>query len=239
MNSAHIPLDRITITNILSSEYSNTQEENVEQATQTSPLNEVRITDRGNAVVLMCNDRQHTFSPNRGWEYLLCLLSQPGQEFRVAQLMAQGTPIPAQYRALAQLPESYLEQQQIRQFDSDTLLPLSDPQTIKQICARMNYLIQKEAQLMEYCDYAALDDIRDEKERLQRYLSEVLNPQGRIRISRDRASRDVRSVHRALLRVMQAIAEVEPELGAYLRRSVHTWNRVGYTPGDVEIRIVN
>ena len=74
---------------------------------------------------------------------------------------------------------------------------------------------------------------------MQRYLSEVLNPQGRIRISRDRASRDVRSVHRALLRVMQAIAEVEPELGAYLRSKVHTWNRVGYTPGDVEIRIVN
>jgi len=199
----------------------------------------IRFVSRNRQVILHCGARQHTFKLSKGWKYLLHILSQPGQSVTATQLLSQGNSIPAHYGHLARLSEVHLATMQLYTFDLEQPLPLCDRQTIGQVCARMNYLLQKEAELMEYCDLAALEELREEKEQLQHYLSEVLNSRGRIRSSRDKARRDIHSVYVAIGRAIREIAAVEPELGGYLAKHIQAWGRVCYNPGELELCIEN
>lgn len=210
----------------------------MEQANTLASAAEVRITTQRRQVILHCGPRQHTFKRSKGWDYLLQVLSQPGQELSATQLITQGNIIPAHYGYLSQLSEADLVSDNIHPFELEQPIQLCDRKTVGQVCARMKVLIQKEAELMEYCDLAALDEVRTEKEQLEQYLCEVLNPQGRIRHCRDKASRDIQSVNRALRRVLQEIRTVEPDLGDYLRGCVKIWGWVCYHPGEVEIGVL-
>jgi hypothetical protein len=93
-------------------------------------------------------------------------------------------------------------------------LPLTEPieaadrQTIDDVKQRLLNLIAAEAELMQYHDYARLDDVREEKQALLDYLRQVITPLGRPRFLHHQQRNDYSAVKQAIQR---AVAKLEPD----------------------------
>jgi hypothetical protein len=183
-------------------------------------------------VTLKVEDRIHRFPATAGFRYLITLLQNPGKTF-ISRHLAHGeqTP-PPEYQSLIESSEAERQNQYLYSFTYLPPLAKADGRTIREVSARLNFLLEKEAMLREANDYATLDDLLDEKEQLIRYLGEVLRKNGKVKNYLDADRKAAAAVNKALSRAITRIADCEPELGRELKRCIHAWYEVYYQPGE-------
>jgi len=88
----------------------------------------------------------------------------------------------------------------------------ADEQTIKEVKERMIELINEEAELMQYHDYARLDSVRKEKDDLIDYLKQVLSPMQKPRFLYHQQRNDYSAVKQAIKRALEKIKNDFPVL---------------------------
>lgn len=200
----------------------------------TQPMAQFSISDK--RVTLKVEQRIHHFPTTAGFRYLVTLLQNPGKAFNARHLAHGEQAASPEYSALSQSSEAERQSQYLYSFTYLPPLAKADARTIREVSARLNFLLEKEALLREANDYAALDDLLDEKDQLIRYLSEVLHKNGKIRNYLDADQKAATAVNKALNRAIARIAACEPELGSELKRCIHAWYEVYYQPGSLGVR---
>jgi hypothetical protein len=147
----------------------------------------------------------------RGFEYIDELLCHPFQPIECAYLRQLYQTDP---HAISEDDFSEMEAVTIPYCADFPFLPselpieAADKQTIKQVKERLLVLIDKEAELKQYHDLAALEDVRDEKDKLVEYLTTALTPLDRPRYLHHQPRNDYSAVKQAIQR---AIEKLKPD----------------------------
>jgi len=196
-----------------------------------------RFTQQGKRVMLNVGGKIQNFRLSKGFEYLLHILSHPGTSYYASMFNSGKYLVDPGFKYLSELPESALEQQGLSGFDFLPPIHKADRQTVKEVSARLNCLIQLEVVLRENNDLAALDDLIWEKEQLCLYLHDVLSVRNRLASIPTEDSKSARQVYKSLARVYKQIAECEPELAIELKSRIIAWHKVCYLPGEWEIEV--
>ena len=109
-------------------------------------------------------------------------------------------------------------------------IAMTDPKALREIFLRLKGIRSQLAEKAQWSDDSGLEDLYHEEEQLESYLSEVINPRGKIRSFGGEQRKLVESVSRALRRAIARINEQDAELGAFLQKTVHCWGALEYEP---------
>jgi len=182
-------------------------------------------------VVIAYADKEVEIARTTGMIYLLELLSHPWQQIDAEALARINKYDPDRN---TEISETNLSQ-------SETLaspIPYCDDLTISQVKQRLLVLVEEISEARAWNDPGRAEELIDEKESIEKYLCEVLSPQGRIRRMTSATRKACVAVNKALVRAIGQIAMADTDLAMLLQRSLKTWGRLCYTPGDeLEIRI--
>ncbi|MDD4308843.1 MAG: hypothetical protein PHO32_00525 [Candidatus Cloacimonetes bacterium] len=193
------------------------------------------FTIEGKYVCIDYKGHQHKLKRSIGLNHLLELISNPGLPISIMQLdcgWASPAPRYHQFKDTNQLRDMDLHLQ--RGFLSQ---PLADMQTINEVKERLNDIISQLAELEENCDYAARDDLCEERDSLADYLKQVYSPNGKARNFQNEGYRQRKRVKRAINRAMEQIATLEPDLATELAACLKLRDVWIYQPDRINIVI--
>ena len=194
------------------------------------------LTERSKVITLEIADRRYSLKNGKGFAYLLELLRNPGKRYYAMTLHNAQNPLPEEYRLLAE--QSNIERTRQLIYHHDELPPIwkADWQTIREVSARLNFLIEQKALMQQYNDLGALEEVEWEMDFLSQYLGDVVRRDGNLAAFNTSQKKVVRSVNRAVRRAIEQIRSKEEDLGDYLGRQVHAWHILYYTPtGEYEL----
>lgn len=192
----------------------------------------VYLQVRSKHLSLRTEEKEYRFRLSIGMKYLLELLQNPGKRYYAMNLYNALNPVPEEYRILAS--QSDLERVAQHLYSYDDLPPLykADWQTVKEVGARLNFLIAQKALHLEYNDLGALDEIEAEMDFLTRYLNDVLCKSGKLSAFMSSEKRVVQAVNKALRRAIAELKAELPALGSYLEKQVYAWHVLYYNSGS-------
>lgn len=146
-----------------------------------------------------------------GFEYLEELFHHPDQPItssHLRQLFQIDPNTSGQDEFREVIPETALDCPNFPFLPPAIPIEVADPQTIDDVKQRLIYLINEEAELMQYHDLARLEDVRDEKQALIDYLKRAQSPIQKPRYLYHQQRNDYSAVKQAIQR---AIAKLKPD----------------------------
>ncbi len=170
----------------------------------------LRLREHAGAWLLEHDGRSHLLPNLRGMPMLARLLERPDEEIHALELVS------GEAREAADVG------------DAGELL---DEQARASYRRRMAALRERLAEAEEAGQAARAEAAREELEALQRELSRALGLGGRVRRSGVAAERARTSAQRRIREAIRRIAELDPELGVQLSKSVRTGVFCVYRPG--------
>ena len=134
------------------------------------------IRNRDGALQLRMGAEEAVIKKSATAMYLYELLIHPNKPIRALDLDALVNPPEITCQSLYHSSNAELAAQGLYVQSRRDKDPCMDEQGIKEIKQRLVALNEKYAQLMEWHDYAALEEVSEERERLIEYLAPLLNP---------------------------------------------------------------
>lgn len=165
-----------------------------------------------------------------GFEYLEELLLHPNQPIACGHL-----------RQMFQIDQNNIAMTDFEQMQSNITnspgyhflpaeLPIesADAKTIGEVKQRLIDLIEEEAELMRYNDYARLEDVRNEKDALLKYLKQILTPLCKPRYLHHQQRNDYSAVKQAIQRALTKLKPDFPKLYLNLTQNLEFGVKVSY-----------
>jgi len=106
----------------------------------------------------------------------------------------------------------------------------ADPKTLYKIRGRLLEIEKEQVKAERLADLEKYDQLEEEKEELERYLSWTYGLGNKPRRSGSHADRMRSNVNRAIKRVVGKIRKQNKALAAYLKSTIKTGFQVSYTP---------
>lgn len=226
MSSTYISIDKLSITYIMGQIMSITKSWRIEMDTKT-----VYLQVHSKHLHIKTEGEEYRFRLSIGMKYLLELLQNPGRRYYAMNLYNALNPVPEEYRLLANQADIERVAQHLYSFDDLPPIYKADWQTVKEVGARLNFLIAQKALHLEYNDLAWLEEIEEEMDFLCRYLNDVMRKSGKLSTFMSSEKQVVRSVNKAIKRATSEIGKELPALGTYLDKRVYAWHLMYYNPG--------
>ncbi len=178
--------------------------------------------------------RQAGIQKTLGAQYLEELLLHPGQKINAEELFHRFHERSGGQQYLYFADENSLEREGLCG-GGGRGIPMTDEKTLRAVWKRLRELGSELLEKTEACDLSGREELFWEKEKLEEYLLEVLNPLGKIRNFGGEERRLKESVSRSLRRAIKRFSSLDPELGAYLQKTVHCWELLSYVPVSLEL----
>lgn len=183
----------------------------------------VRLERKGDVWELRSGSRSSVLKARRGLDHLARLLAEPGREFHVLDLAADGRAVPG--------PEGTPE-------------ALFDARTKRAVGRRLADLREELAEAEANADLGRAENARQEIEAIGVHVRRAVGLGGRDRRHTGDPERARAAVTKALRSAIRQIAEKERELAAVLDRSVRTgvfcrYEPIGATAIEWEVRVVD
>lgn len=197
-----------------------------------------KIARKGNNVTIQHDGKSHDFRYKKGWSQLLELLRNPEKVYPFNAFVSSNSQQHSMMNVFGETLLNNKEESGISILGANDADLFCDSRTLREVKERLVTLIQREAELMTNNDYAALDELIEEKDMLIQYLKEVLTPRGTIRVNNSEALALKRTVGRRLIRVIEEIGTVYPDLALTLKRQIIRGTYYQYIPSDNEIIVL-
>lgn len=197
-----------------------------------------RIKRKGNTVTVEHAGKSHDFRFRKGWGQLLEILRNPENIIPFKNFIISESQKDRMENAFGELMLNIKHESGISILGYNQADLFCDPQTVKEVKERLIYLIDREAKLRNNNDYAALDEILEEKDMLVTYLQEALSPTGRIRVNNNEIRHQKRNVWRRISRVIDEIGSIFPDLAKILYRQIVRGSYYQYVPSDHKITVL-
>lgn len=197
-----------------------------------------RIKRKGNTVTVEHAGKSHDFRFRKGWGQLLEILRNPESIIPFKNFIISESQKDRMENAFGELMLNIKHESGISILGYNQADLFCDPQTVKEVKERLIYLIDREAKLRNNNDYAALDEILEEKDMLVTYLQEALSPTGRIRVNNNEIRHQKRNVWRRISRVIDEIGSIFPDLAKILYRQIIRGSYYQYVPSDHKITVL-
>lgn len=178
--------------------------------------------------------RQAGIQKTLGAQYLEELLLHPGQKIDAEELFHRFHERSGGQQYLYFADENSLEREGLCG-GGGRGIPMTDEKTLRAVWKRLRELGSELGEKLDANDISGLDELYQEQDKLEVYLSEVLKPGGKIRNFRGEERRLKESVSRSLRRAIKRFSSLDPELGAYLQKTVHCWELLSYDPVSLEL----
>lgn len=193
----------------------------------------MNVQKRTRRTVTICHDgKTHTYAQaGRGFEYLEELLAHPKRPIYCGELRQLFQIDPYQTAQADFEDVNVCSHQSCHNFPFlpiETPIETADEQTIKQVKQRLLELINEEAELMQYHDLARLEDVRDEKDALVRYLKQALTPMQKPRYLHHQQRNDYSAVKKAIQRAIAKLQPTFPSLANDLKQNLDFGLQVCY-----------
>ena len=177
------------------------------------------IRNRDGALQLRMGAEEAVIKKSATAMYLYELLIHPNKPIRALDLDALINPPEITCQSLYHSSNAELAAQGLYVQSRRDKDPCMDEQGIKEIKQRLVALNEKYAQLMEWHDYAALEEVSEERERLIEYLAPLLNPH-HSPVLEGESTRRKEAILKSIRRGISRIAEQAPRMGDYLKKRV-------------------
>lgn len=197
-----------------------------------------RIKRKGNTVTVEHAGKSHDFRFRKGWGQLLEILRNPESIIPFKNFIISESQKDRMENAFGELMLNIKHESGISILGYNQADLFCDPKTVKEVKERLIYLIDREAKLRNNNDYAALDEILEEKDMLVTYLQEALSPTGRIRVNNNEIRHQKRNVWRRISRVIDEIGSIFPDLAKILYRQIIRGSYYQYVPSDHKITVL-
>lgn len=197
-----------------------------------------RIKRKGNTVTVEHAGKSHDFRFRKGWGQLLEILRNPENIIPFKNFIISESQKDRMENAFGELMLNIKHESGISILGYNQADLFCDPKTVKEVKERLIYLIDREAKLRNNNDYAALDEILEEKDMLVTYLQEALSPTGRIRVNNNEIRHQKRNVWRRISRVIDEIGSIFPDLAKILYRQIIRGSYYQYVPSDHKITVL-
>jgi|LSQX01.1.fsa_nt_gb hypothetical protein len=197
-----------------------------------------KIARKGKNVTIQHDGKSHDFRYKKGWSQLLELLRNPEKVYPFKSFVTSNSQQETMNHVFGDLLASSNEGPGISILGANDADLFCDPRTLREVKERLVVLIQHEAELRISNDYSALDELIEEKEMLIQYLKEVLTPRGNIRVNNSETLTLKKTVGRRLIRVIEEIGTVFPDLASILNRQIVRGTYFQYIPSDHEIIVL-
>ncbi len=197
-----------------------------------------RIKRKGSTVTVEHAGKSHDFRYKKGWSQLLELLRNPENIFPFNTFIFSNSQKELMENAFGELMLNIKHESGISIMGHNQADLFCDPRTIKEVKERLIYLIDREAKLRNNNDYAALDEVLEEKDMLISYLGQALSPTGRIRVNKSEFEHQKRNVWRRISRVIDEIGSIFPDLAKILYRQIVRGSYYQYVPSDHKITVL-
>lgn len=164
-------------------------------------------------------------------DYLKEILLHPGQSicvYDLAALFSMGSP----QEGIASDSPEVLCGMGLYAPNYSGREPVIDPKGLREIKQRLVWLNERLAELISWNDYAAADELLEEREALQDYLKDALNVHGRSRALPDQLAKLKAGTLKSIRRALDCVQQQVPELGLALKASISLGTNILYLPRD-------
>ncbi len=187
--------------------------------TWANASDELVISYRDGALYLEMGAEKAVIKKSATAMYLYEILIHPNKPIRALDLDALINPAEICCQSLYHSSEAELAAQGLYlQPRRDPEVPM-DERGIREIKQRLVKLNERYAELEQWHDYAALEEVSEERERLIEYLAPLLNPHRKAVIEGENRKRKA-YVLKTIRRGVKRIAEQAPRMGDYLQRAI-------------------
>lgn len=209
---AKIPLPAILFPGLEKEAERQEREQSIEST--KVPRSENSFIKDGSAYVIKYGGRRLVGLKGIGYDYIHALVSRPYRNLSAGEL----------YRTTRAIPKTDAANNAER-FDAGLKKCVSvqhstDEKTIKQISERYREIKHEIATAEREGDILVLKELKIEKEGIEKYLRETVNPHNRIRPVRDQTTRRQESIAKAINRAITNLEKLDDIIGAHFKSTL-------------------